>query len=127
MSIEAMEKAHEALVLAADYAEHQYMAEVFRREAMDLRKAIKRAKHKEPVAWVLLENWKSGKFWPNDCFAETSESPEMSPLYTAPTQREWVGITDNEILKLYRVVTKSAWDCFVYARVIEARLKEKNT
>jgi hypothetical protein len=42
-------------------------------------------------------------------------------------KRKWIGLTDKEILKLYRVVTKSAWDCFVYARVIEARLKEKNT
>jgi hypothetical protein len=42
-------------------------------------------------------------------------------------KRKWIGLTDKEILKLYRVVTKSAWDCFVYARVIEAKLKEKNT
>jgi hypothetical protein len=42
-------------------------------------------------------------------------------------KRKWIGLTDKEILKLYRVVTKSAWDCFMYARVIEARLKEKNT
>jgi tetraacyldisaccharide-1-P 4'-kinase len=46
---------------------------------------------------------------------------------TTKMMHKWVGLTDKEILKLYRIVTKSAWDCFVYARVIEARLKEKNT
>ena len=91
--------------------------------ATALRQAIEQAEKRDPVAWVLLENWKSGKFWANDCFAETSESPEMSPLYTAPPpQKEWVGLTDEEID--YFAGFKP---CHSLARVIEAKLREKNT
>ena len=40
--------------------------------------------------------------------------------------REWVGLTDKEILQCYSAITKGAWDCIMYARVIEAKLREKN-
>ncbi len=62
----------------------------------------------------------------------------MAPLYTAPPQRKWQGLTDEgEILEL----SKDAWGrdrlkqgradhtgFYVdFARAIEAKLKEKNT
>jgi len=45
------------------------------------------------------------------------------PLYES---KDWVGLTDEEILNLYIGITKGAWDCIMYARVIEARLKGMN-
>lgn len=58
---------------------------------------------------------------------------DLIPLYTAPPQREWQGLTDEEIDK----VTDSQWSRNnhkpiyaahrAYARAIEAKLKEKNT
>jgi hypothetical protein len=41
-------------------------------------------------------------------------------------QREWVGVTDEEILNLYTGITKGTWDCLMYARAIETKLKERN-
>lgn len=50
-------------------------------------------------------------------------------IYTAPPQREWVGLTDEEIEKLF-VWQEWSEDFAEYepvARAIEAKLKEKNT
>jgi len=43
----------------------------------------------------------------------------------AQPEREWIGLTDEEIDKMYET---QAWDARrSYARSIEAKLKEKNT
>ena len=53
-----------------------------------------------------------------------------TPLYTAPPKKEWVWLTDDEIFKALNGVDISAvrvppgFDLF--ARAIEAKLKEKN-
>jgi hypothetical protein len=51
------------------------------------------------------------------------------PLYTAPPQREWQGLTDEEILEEYRQSYGDDGDLtdVYFARAIEAKLKEKNT
>ena len=47
---------------------------------------------------------------------------QVADLYTTPpAQREWVGLTDEEIAKL------DCYDHLKFARAIEAKLKEKNT
>ena len=49
-------------------------------------------------------------------------------LYTAPPKREWVGLTDEEINNVKHVYDWSAaWTLDDFTRVIEAKLKEKNT
>ena len=89
-------------------------------------------KEQEPVAWFtedhredksattyskkMAERWKE-KGWP------------VTPLYTAPPQREWKGLTDEEIEKLF-IWQEWSEDFAEYepvARAIEAKLKEKNT
>ena len=48
-----------------------------------------------------------------------------SQFHPAPPQREWQGLTDEEIDKTYET---QIWDARrSYARAIEAKLKEKNT
>lgn len=42
------------------------------------------AKRQEPVAWVNLKAWKSGSFWPDDCFSENELETVNTPLYTSP-------------------------------------------
>ena len=51
------------------------------------------------------------------------------PLYTAPPQREWKGLTDDEIDELAEANLDFNWKDGVedFARAIEAKLKEKNT
>jgi hypothetical protein len=59
----------------------------------------------EPVAWMMLEN-------------------KLVPIHTAPPQREWQGLTDEEI-DTWNIVGHESLRDFV--RAIEAKLKEKNT
>lgn len=76
----------------------------------------------EPVAvWELQEGG-----WDTIADAEWMETlPIGTKLYTAPPQREWVGLTDEEILIIYNTHTNAnEWG---YERAIEAKLKEKNT
>ena len=54
--------------------------------------------------------------------------PELLvPLYTAPPQREWQGLTDEEYEAMAeKYVTNCYFDTLKYALAIEAKLKEKN-
>jgi hypothetical protein len=47
-------------------------------------------------------------------------------LYTHPPQRTWVGLTDKEIMKEW-LKTGPSYPIPIFARAIEAKLKEKNT
>ena len=55
---------------------------------------------------------------------DVSNIPPL-PLYTAPPQRKWQGLTDEEIHSTDRYEEDRKLYCF--ARAIEAKLKEKNT
>ena len=52
------------------------------------------------------------------------------PLYTTPPQRTWVGLTHEEIDKIYEAHHNQYGECesvnFGYERAIESKLKEKN-
>jgi hypothetical protein len=52
-------------------------------------------------------------------------------LYTTPQpQREWVGLTDEEVSDLWCEVSNTDFvtaDTHVFSQAIEAKLKEKNT
>jgi hypothetical protein len=77
----------------------------------------------EPVAWIYKGNLHP--FDPSD-WAEG----EIIPLYTAPPQREWQGLTDEEIKNHWLIAMQSVEGTFLpipeFARAIEAKLKEKN-
>ena len=49
---------------------------------------------------------------------------KTTPLYTAPPQREWQGLTDEEIMDACSAVWAS--HPIEVGRVVEAKLKEKN-
>ena len=71
----------------------------------------------EPVAWMdevgSLYHYK--------------EYETDKPLYTAPPQREWQGLTLDEIFDVWREsYGKNGVATDVFARAIEAKLKEKN-
>ena len=74
----------------------------------------------KPVAWMDEE----GFTWTGNEFPHEHKG-KCKPLYTAPPQREWQGLTDEEIRHeyfSYPVIGK--WG---FARAIEKALREKNT
>jgi hypothetical protein len=72
----------------------------------------------EPVAWM----YKNGIYMSDP---SNSVSPEfvITPLYTASPKREWVGLTDEEIVEILDFDNPTIRK-FAYA--IEAKLKERN-
>ena len=115
MSIEAMKQALEALefhVLGFDQVRKMELAI----EALE--KAIEQAEKQEPVAYVE----KGDLYWCDDVSTYDADKLEGLTLYTAPTKREWVGLTDVEVA-VYEIRLSGSG----LAREIEAKLRERNT
>ena len=79
----------------------------------------------KPVAWGLQQQFEAGIGTTPVAFKRHDEFGFVVPLYTAPPQREWVGLTDEE------VVVRANAEVFAeaFARGVawaEAKLKEKN-
>lgn len=77
----------------------------------------------EPVATVI------GKFLDRKDELRTCIEPDLplgTTLYTAPQQREWQGLTDEEIWTDGSAMGLSEAGIRKFARAIEAKLKEKN-
>ena len=82
----------------------------------------------KPVAWMYKgEPWFDGTIWHDQSEVTTHKRVAMfkdknaKPLYTAPPQREWVGLRDKEIEDCLEMSIQGT------CRAIEAKLKEKNT
>ena len=81
----------------------------------------------EPEGWVKIDEVRK-YFDSAGCGTIYKTAGEdRVPLYLAPPKKEWVGLTDDEIAKYWG-------DAFAgntqyvqkFARIIEAKLKEKN-
>ena len=89
------------------------------RKAIEALRARLAQPEPEPVAWVL----EAQMVWWNDKFTHISQAPPRNtPLYTAPPQREWQGLTTAERKALWNVTKKPS----EFAEMVEAKLKEKN-
>jgi hypothetical protein len=96
------------------------------------------AEKQEPVAWM-YDWWDESEDLDGvptggeicDCITkdyDEAHSPtngchNIRSLYTAPPQREWQGLTDEEIDR----ALETTLGLHTFARAIEAKLKEKNT
>ncbi len=84
-------------------------------------------KEQEPVAWIS----KHGVVYPSDAKYEVNPVNELQPLYTAPPQREWVGLTDEEVASVLGfgeyTVGSAKVILLAIAHTVEAKLKEKNS
>ena len=79
----------------------------------------------EPVAYVTIENISS---WAQVPSIKWFKKPTEGPLYTAPPKREWVGLTDEEIEECkINGGLPHAINWRLSVKVMEAKLKEKNT
>ncbi len=118
----------EALKLALEKIERfitkQGYFDDFADEITAIKEALAQPK-KEPIAYINVEKrtleFAKQIFW----HTPTVANLDRIPLYT---QRTWVGLTDTEIDAIYtgvRAVHREI-DSDVFARAIEAKLKEKN-
>ncbi len=58
-----------------------------------------------------------------DKSAKNQETHDFIPLYTAPPQRTWQGLTDEDISEIVRGTHNTG----SFVRAIESKLKERNT
>ena len=87
----------------------------------DINQAIKELESQEPIAAVAsTHEYQAIITW------RGTPMPHGSVLYTYPSRRTWVGLTDEEITALKHNGERyiSSQD---FARAIEAKLKEKNS
>ena len=77
----------------------------------------------EPVAvWELQEDG-----WDTIADRDWMESlPIGTKLYTAPPQREWRGLTDEEKKAIYEKADAENWHDQPLLEAVEAKLKQKN-
>lgn len=144
MSIETMKQALEVLEYHVEHFDSEQYTSICELDpAKDaitsLRQAIAEAEQEqgEPVAWVIwFCGYPAGFFEKEtdaiEAFEQRNldypeESRKLLPLYTTPQQRTWVGLTNEERLKLYRqfedYLKSDGWE---YEKAIEAELKDKN-
>jgi hypothetical protein len=76
----------------------------------------------EPVAWMHPER----NTYTGAPAMSITPKEDWIPLYTSPPQREWQGLTDEEMFALWVKCPAETEDRFAFARAIEAKLKEKN-
>jgi hypothetical protein len=124
MTIEAMKQALEALEKAHPKPYNESV--ISHVEAITaLRTAIAEAKKQEPVAWANIN--KHGDI----THTNNKRMPwSKTPLYTTPpaAQRQWVGLTDEDFENAFQeTYIMGDSDLQDFAKVIEAKLKEKNT
>ena len=119
MSREAMQMALEAL--ENDPVSHAGI--VSRKQAITaLRQALKT--EQEPVLW--LKTWSDGSVSVLKTKSDAFADHELEPLYTAPP-KQWQGLTDEEIDILSCEMVKGYKSVNWLCKVLETKLKEKNT
>jgi len=125
MALKALEFGH---LPVADQAKHRDVMSYI--EAMDvLRKALdadSMASLPDPVAWVCEGCSYDEKHSLDYQQDEINAIPIGTLLYTHPPQREWQGLTDYEINN-FDLPESGTVTIREFVRIIEAKLKEKNT
>ena len=124
MSIEAMKQALDALE-HANAGDPRWKGSI-RLAKENMRQAIEQAKKQKPVAW-----WNGRRTAWFDFEVDRPLDECKIPIYTAPPQREWVGLTDKEKAEILESVGYSqlmSVDKFasLVQYATEAKLREKN-
>jgi len=123
----------EALRLALDYLERHAIIDGI--PARDAIREVLAQPEQEPVAWMCQEYraaFMGDLQWFDEVeFVQPPNDPEryrnITPLYTSPPKREWVGLTHAELVEIYNQKTWDTIETWDYEQALEAKLKEKNT
>ena len=120
MSREAMQMALEALELYQSKSSVQ----MFDDAVKALRQALET--EQEPVAWRY--KYPDGVWrFSNGERVNGSDPIKSQALYIAPPKREWVGLTDDDVIYFrYQATFCDEFDAAFMAELIEKDLKEKN-
>jgi hypothetical protein len=90
-----------------------------------LKAALAQPAQQEPVAWLTKNKFSDEVDLDAKNAKETTGWSAAFPVYTAPQQRPWVGLTDDERLEAAGIEGADEWFWKV-VEAIETKLKEKN-
>lgn len=128
---ELMQMALDALEEAQSYTSSEIWSPSMTNECAAAAEALRAAlaqPEQEPVAWMEIEKYiDEDNLWDSRKILRDYDNGLGEPLYTAPPQREWQGLTDEEIVEIAATpaaIPGAYVHCF--ARAIEAKLREKN-
>ena len=134
MDREAIEEAIEVLEDASAEMLAETGNENYYGEAITiLRQALET--EQEPVLW--LKTWSDGSVSVLKTKSHAFADHELEPLYTSPPKKQWVGLTDEEIISIGNTANLKAKATSKgiiihpegikkFYQTIEAKLKEKN-
>jgi hypothetical protein len=80
----------------------------------------------EPVAWMVRDQVDGCRYPSASKNPAGSINGESQPLYTAPSRKEWVGLTDEEKTSIFMQAEFNDLTERQMYDVVEAKLKEKN-
>lgn len=124
MSREAIEEAIEVLEDASAEMLMETGDENYYSEAIAVLRQVLKTEQ-EPVLW--LKTWPDGSVSVLKTKSHAFADHELEPLYTAPPNREWVGLTDEEVSYCrYAATFCDELDTAYMVELIEKDLKEKN-
>ena len=106
------------------HSEHETLFDYLGSEITALKEALAQPEQ-EPVAWFSP----SGNLYKTRFHATANGEQVVTPLYTTPPQRTWVGLTEEaraEILSRKWWDFEDEFDVDGFLRLAEAKLKEKN-
>ena len=121
--VRKMELAIEALEAELAKPEQSNYSDIVSDGGLDPRNKFDAQPEQEPVAWMVRDQVDGCRYPSASKNPAGSINGESQPLYTAPSRKEWVGLTDEELNLIYAEPQTHAGQ---YARAIEAMLKEKN-
>ena len=78
----------------------------------------------EPAACVVPHGATMRLEWAS---VNAAHNAKIGPLYTAPPQRTWVGLTEEEVKHMLELFVVPPHHVEMVVQAIEAKLKEKNT
>ena len=116
------EAAQMALDALEEFCEHGAMLRPLERR--DALRAALAQPEQEPVAWCFKESTGNLFGFTTELFDDEEQASNLVPLYTAPPQREWQRLTDEEMLDIADMAYANDLELL---QTLQAKLKEKNT